>query len=193
MGILGAWLISILADWGKPSPSAANYGEDDGSAQSARGAQLMLAVINIAIVIAFSFTPFIDWAAHGGGLIGGCLLAIWYFAPNSYAIVGATPAPPAPVRPAGVVSTRTGAAGTATVMIPAPGTYRLRDPTQPAASPARRKAMMLSYGALALYLLLVILSFALLYGGVVEVNPVLLHMCEVEAAEYPQYGLKCPW
>jgi membrane associated rhomboid family serine protease len=40
-----------------------------------RIAQLMIAVINIGIIMAFSFTPLIDWAAHLFGLIGGVLIA----------------------------------------------------------------------------------------------------------------------
>ena len=41
--------------------------------QSKRVAQLMLAILNIGVVMAFSLTPLIDWAAHTFGLIGGLL------------------------------------------------------------------------------------------------------------------------
>jgi hypothetical protein len=36
-------------------------------------------VFNVLILFATSFIPNIDWAAHLGGLIGGSLLALWYF------------------------------------------------------------------------------------------------------------------
>ena len=48
-------------------------------------------VVNIAVVVAFSFTPYIDWAAHILGLVGGALLAVFAFGGSAYALAGMRP------------------------------------------------------------------------------------------------------
>ena len=52
----------------------------------------LLAVLNIGIVAAFSFSPTTDWAAHGGGLVAGLLLGAWEFRARGL------PVPPPPAR-----------------------------------------------------------------------------------------------
>jgi hypothetical protein len=56
-----AWLVHILLHWS----------EGDEAAQQQRSFQLIMAIINISVIIGFSFVPFIDWAAHVFGLLGG--------------------------------------------------------------------------------------------------------------------------
>lgn len=41
----------------------------------------MMTALNVMILFATSFIPNIDWAAHLGGLVGGMLIAGWYFGP----------------------------------------------------------------------------------------------------------------
>jgi len=50
---------------------AAAQAADD---QAQRMAQFVLCLVNIGVIISFSFTPLIDWAAHLCGLLGGVLL-----------------------------------------------------------------------------------------------------------------------
>lgn len=69
MGVMGAWLAELVIKWSDTS---------DGQ-QSNRMFQFVMCFINILIIIGFSFVPFIDWAAHIFGLIGGLLLGIFAF------------------------------------------------------------------------------------------------------------------
>ncbi len=55
------------------SPRSAQESKD------ARPFQLIVTIINISVVIAFSFTPYIDWAAHLFGLLSGIFLGGVYF------------------------------------------------------------------------------------------------------------------
>ena len=107
MGIMGAWVTELLLHWGQPSSdSSASVRQDrmTGSGDIAidlssppsinsireaaiiadethhqRIAQLMIALINIGIIMAFSLTPLIDWAAHLFGLIGGVIIGCAIF------------------------------------------------------------------------------------------------------------------
>ena len=63
MGLLGAWLVALLVAWG----------EGDRVAQQQRGVNLILCVINCVFIISLSMVPYIDWAAHVGGMLGGML------------------------------------------------------------------------------------------------------------------------
>lgn len=67
MGIMGAWFVDILADWG------------DGEAhlQQQRYFQLVMCFVNMLVILGFSFVPMIDWAAHAFGMVGGLLLMVF--------------------------------------------------------------------------------------------------------------------
>jgi energy-converting hydrogenase Eha subunit G len=69
MGLLGAWLVSILCNWG-------NLTEEEIPQQRS---YLYVVVVNIVITLCFSFVPFVDWSAHLGGLIGGMFVAAAIF------------------------------------------------------------------------------------------------------------------
>lgn len=69
MGLMGAWFVDLLVEWG----------DGDAAAQGNRSFQLVMCFINITIVIGFSFVPYVDWAAHSGGLLGGALIAMITF------------------------------------------------------------------------------------------------------------------
>ena len=56
----------------RPSPRAAAAAAAD--EQAPRMAQFVLCLVNIGVIVSFSFTPLIDWAAHLAGLVGGILL-----------------------------------------------------------------------------------------------------------------------
>ncbi len=147
-------VVEILSAWGgPPRPPAyatgaerAAFSRDDGSIHSQRASQLVVAVINVAIILAFSLTPYIDWAAHVGGLIGGALLGAWFFAPSC----------------ASLLSTPRSKSGAA-------------------------------WAGLGTFIALLGMAIALLYGGAVQVEPVLLDVCGWWAVSYPQYNLRCPW
>jgi membrane associated rhomboid family serine protease len=62
MGTMGGWLVHILTRW---NVSSEDYG--------AKAFSLVICVVNILVIVGFSFVPFIDWAAHLGGLLSGIL------------------------------------------------------------------------------------------------------------------------
>ena len=61
MGVMGAWIVHLIIHW------------SDGDAQEIqqRAFQFVIAIVNVSVIIGFSFVPYIDWAAHIFGLIGG--------------------------------------------------------------------------------------------------------------------------
>ena len=80
MGLHGAWLVVLFVRW--------NQVADEFKGQ--RNCQLFMVVLNIVVTMGFSFVSFVDWAAHGGGLIAGfavgfvvfigecdCLAVVW--------------------------------------------------------------------------------------------------------------------
>lgn len=69
LGVFGAWISHMALHW--------SQGDDYTRRQ--RKFNLWMALFNVLIIIAFSFSPLIDWAAHLGGLGGGMLLGLWYF------------------------------------------------------------------------------------------------------------------
>ena len=69
MGVMGAWITHLLVHWG----------DGDLQTQARRGVQFLIIVLNVMVVVAFSFVPFVDWAAHLFGLLGGLLLGGWLF------------------------------------------------------------------------------------------------------------------
>lgn len=69
MGLMGAWLVDILCEWG----------DGDAAAQGQHSFQLVLVVINALVVLGFSAVPYIDWAAHAFGMLGGALIACVLF------------------------------------------------------------------------------------------------------------------
>jgi membrane associated rhomboid family serine protease len=109
MGIMGAWVTELLLHWGQPSSDSSTSssvrqerltGSGDiaidlfsppsvistreaaiiaDETHNQRIAQLMIALINIGIIMAFSLTPLIDWAAHLFGLIGGVIIGCALF------------------------------------------------------------------------------------------------------------------
>ncbi|KAG5182720.1 hypothetical protein JKP88DRAFT_318034 [Tribonema minus] len=66
-GLMGAWLAEIVLRWG----SAQQPGGGD---MAQRMTSLVICSVNIAVTLGFSFVPYIDWAAHVGGLVGGLLV-----------------------------------------------------------------------------------------------------------------------
>jgi len=83
MGVLGASAAHALAGWARPAPGA--------DAAGARGQGLLAVVVNVAVVLAFSFSPTIDWTAHVFGLLGGLLLGAAVLGPED-AVGGGGPA-----------------------------------------------------------------------------------------------------
>lgn len=69
MGLLGAWMVDIVCNWG-------NLTEEEIPQQRS---YLIVVGVNIFITLMFSFVPFVDWSAHLGGLIGGSLVAAAIF------------------------------------------------------------------------------------------------------------------
>ena len=80
MGLHGAWLVVLLVRWDQVA--------DEFKGQ--RNCQLFMVILNIVITMGFSFVSFVDWAAHGGGLVAGfavgfvvfigecdCLALVW--------------------------------------------------------------------------------------------------------------------
>ena len=47
--------------------------------QSQRAGNLVLVFLNIVVTLSFSTVPYVDWAAHTGGLLGGMLLSALIF------------------------------------------------------------------------------------------------------------------
>lgn len=186
MSILGAWLISLLSEWGGPArplrynrpsrsvtgtnappssstggnhhrtSSSSNYRssssssssspEDEQSIHSQRSSQFMICIVNIAIIIAFSFTPYIDWAAHLGGLISGMLLGGYFFIPSCSTLI-----------------------------------------TNPYLK------IGISYACLIIYTALSIGGIIILYSGIIVPNVILLDFCTYIQAVYPEYNLQCPY
>jgi membrane associated rhomboid family serine protease len=64
MGLLGAWLAEISCKWSNGTPEEVH----------ARAGYLVMVVLNILITLSFSTVPYIDWAAHLGGLLGGMMI-----------------------------------------------------------------------------------------------------------------------
>jgi len=64
MGLLGAYLIELQCHWD----------EGDASEKEQRQFQLVMVFVNCLVVLGFSFTPMIDWAAHLGGMVVGALV-----------------------------------------------------------------------------------------------------------------------
>lgn len=69
MGFLGAWMVQLLVEWGR----------GDANEQHQRSVQFVMVFVNILIVLSFSAVPYIDWAAHAGGLVSGCTLGCIMF------------------------------------------------------------------------------------------------------------------
>lgn len=67
MGVMGAWFVQLLMTWG----------EGPDHVQQARSFQFIMCVVNIFVIIGFSFVPFVDWAAHLFGLVGGAFIEMW--------------------------------------------------------------------------------------------------------------------
>jgi hypothetical protein len=44
-----------------------------------RAGNLVLVFLNIVVTLSFSTVPYVDWAAHTGGLVGGMLLSSLIF------------------------------------------------------------------------------------------------------------------
>ena len=82
MGLLGAWLVEIVLKWGAMAPEEV----------PTKAAHLVLVFLNIVITLSFSTVPYVDWAAHMGGLLGGMLVSAVIFAPHLK--VTPSPAPP---------------------------------------------------------------------------------------------------
>jgi len=64
MGLMGAWLLEITLKWRTLSEEELKM----------HGSYLIMIGINVAITLSFSMVPYVDWAAHLGGFIGGALL-----------------------------------------------------------------------------------------------------------------------
>jgi membrane associated rhomboid family serine protease len=69
LGVFGAWMSHMFLHWR----------QGDEAVKRQRRLNFWMAIFNCLIIIAFSFSPLIDWAAHIGGLGGGVLLGFWYF------------------------------------------------------------------------------------------------------------------
>jgi membrane associated rhomboid family serine protease len=65
MGLMGAWFVHIICSWSSGGPQGM--------------LNIVLVFINVSVTLGFSFVPFIDWAAHIGGLIAGALTALILF------------------------------------------------------------------------------------------------------------------
>ncbi|KAL0490303.1 rhomboid-like protease [Acrasis kona] len=66
MGLIGAKLSSLVCRWNKISPSD-------------RAAQIVSVLFTILIVMLWSFSRYIDWASHLGGLMMGVILGFLLF------------------------------------------------------------------------------------------------------------------
>jgi len=69
MGMLSSWVVWILYRWKKVPQEY----------HKQRNCQLFVVVLSIAITLAMSFTPFVDWAAHLGGAVQGILWGLSLF------------------------------------------------------------------------------------------------------------------
>lgn len=66
-GVMGAYLTVLMLQ----------TGQGDVAAQRARMMSMFSITFSIVFLLIMSFIPFIDWAAHLFGLIGGALLTMW--------------------------------------------------------------------------------------------------------------------
>ena len=62
--VQGAWLVDIIITW--------NAGTD--AQRQGKPMQLVMCVVNMLVVLGFSMVPYIDWAAHAFGMLGGLLV-----------------------------------------------------------------------------------------------------------------------
>lgn len=76
MGLFGAKLAEIIL---KVCTRAPRNGHER-VAQAVRREQCMVVTISVAVVMAFSFVKYVDWAAHFGGLVAGFVIGISIFA-----------------------------------------------------------------------------------------------------------------
>lgn len=67
MGIMGAWFVDILSEWG----------DGDRQDNQQRAFQLVMCFVNMTVILSFSFVKMIDWAAHAFGMLGGILVNMY--------------------------------------------------------------------------------------------------------------------
>lgn len=66
LGMLTAWIVWIIFRWRKVPPES----------KGQRNCQLVVVTAAVALTLAFSFTDYVDWAAHFGGAIQGCIAGL---------------------------------------------------------------------------------------------------------------------
>merc|ERR1712151_1386455 len=69
-GIFGAWPVFIAITWNQTTHFDRRY----------RDRLMIVVMIGMVVLIAFSFMPMVDWSAHLGGLVTGAALAAAGFA-----------------------------------------------------------------------------------------------------------------
>jgi membrane associated rhomboid family serine protease len=165
MGVFGAWVSFLLASWS----------EGDDTAQRQRGFQFVMAVANIMVIIGFSFVPYVDWAAHVFGLLGGMLLGAWFFAVR----------PACETIPPGASSERP-RSGPA----PLPINNASRATMSPIAVMSARRRLYLAYASLVVFLMVLLAGLLGLFFNSTP-DRALLDFCESMRAAYPSYALTC--
>ncbi|CAM9746465.1 unnamed protein product [Phaeothamnion confervicola] len=80
MGLMGAWFVEIVCKW-STADEEAHEQLHQVSAECSNGCftNFLMATLNIGVTLGFSFVPYVDWAAHVGGLVAGGAVGLWLF------------------------------------------------------------------------------------------------------------------
>jgi membrane associated rhomboid family serine protease len=69
-GIIGAWPVFIAITWNQTTPND----------RKERDRMMVLVIFALVLLVAFSFMPMVDWAAHFGGMAAGMVVSATWFA-----------------------------------------------------------------------------------------------------------------
>jgi membrane associated rhomboid family serine protease len=75
MGLFGGKLAEVLLRWGERNDT-----EQEQIGHKVRKEQCIGVTCSVVVVMLFSFIPYVDWAAHLGGLLAGLVVGIFVFA-----------------------------------------------------------------------------------------------------------------
>lgn len=85
MGILGGWLLELICHWSDDTPGPYLDELEAKDQRKGRKWNIFVLVLNVAVTMLLSIVPMVDWAAHVGGVLCGCILGAHFFA---YDLVG---------------------------------------------------------------------------------------------------------